>query len=358
MPIYMDRHDVSAEVTAEHVAHLHQQDLNVQDKHHCKALTYWFDDDRKTAFCLVEAPNKEAMIAMHDEAHGKIPSEIIEVEKSIVESFLGRIEDPVKAINNELNIINDPAFRVVLEIKFAGIHKIASLKKFFLGHKIDFESNISKFKGRIVHIDAEDLLISFTDVSSAMECATTLKNNFENDKVVTMAICAGVPITEQNGFFEKVIAEANKMCVIESDKIIISSEVEALYESANLNRSVDANSFYVLQKGEMQFLSELMAITNAKFGNDAFTSNDFYVELHLSKSQFYRKITRLFGKSPNQFLKEYRLQQSISLLRSTEKNVSEIAFLVGFKSQSHYSKSFQHLFAISPTAFKASLREN
>ena len=88
MPIYMDRHDVSNDVTAEIVADLHQKDLMIQHKYNCNGLTYWFDDKRKTAFCLYEAPNKEAIQKMHEQAHGQVPHQIIEVEASIVESFL------------------------------------------------------------------------------------------------------------------------------------------------------------------------------------------------------------------------------------------------------------------------------
>ena len=53
---------------------------------------------------------------MHNHAHGQVPSRIIEVETSIVESFLGRIGDPEKAKNTELNIINDPAFRTLMVV--------------------------------------------------------------------------------------------------------------------------------------------------------------------------------------------------------------------------------------------------
>ena len=87
MPIYMDRHDVSSEVTAEHVAHIHTEDLKIQHHYNCIGLTYWFDDIRKTAFCLIDAPNKESLINMHNDAHGKVPHRIIEVDPSIVESF-------------------------------------------------------------------------------------------------------------------------------------------------------------------------------------------------------------------------------------------------------------------------------
>ncbi len=116
MPIYMDRHDVSEAITAEHVAQLHQEDLKVQHLFGCRGLTYWFDDLRKNAFCLIEAPDKETLQKMHNHAHGQVPNRIIEVDPRIVESFLGRIGDPEKAKNTELNIINDPAFRTLMVI--------------------------------------------------------------------------------------------------------------------------------------------------------------------------------------------------------------------------------------------------
>src|SRR6476660_5491295 len=116
MPIYMDRHDVSDTVTAENVAQLHQADLKIQDQFGCRGLTYWFDEKRKTAFCLIEAPDEKSLREMHNKAHGQVAHRVIEVDPSIVESFLGRIEDPKKAQNTELNIINDPAFRTLMVI--------------------------------------------------------------------------------------------------------------------------------------------------------------------------------------------------------------------------------------------------
>jgi len=83
----MDRHDVSETVTAENVAELHREDLKIEHQFNCRGLTYWFDEKRKTAFCLVEAPNKEAVLKMHNQAHGDVPHRIIEVDETIVKSF-------------------------------------------------------------------------------------------------------------------------------------------------------------------------------------------------------------------------------------------------------------------------------
>ena len=104
----MDRHDLPEAVTAEAVAKVHQEDLKIQDQYGCRGLTYWFDEKRGTAFCLIEAPEEDAVKSMHNQAHGMIPNQIIEVDTHVVNAFLGRISDPAGK-KGERNIINETA---------------------------------------------------------------------------------------------------------------------------------------------------------------------------------------------------------------------------------------------------------
>ena len=66
-------------VTAEQIEEAHKKDLAVQKKYGVKYLKYWYDVTSGRAFCLMEAPNKEAAIAVHREAHGLMADEVIEV---------------------------------------------------------------------------------------------------------------------------------------------------------------------------------------------------------------------------------------------------------------------------------------
>ena len=69
MPIYMDRHEIPKEISAEHVAQMHKEDMKVEHLYDCKGMTYWCDEKRHTAFCLIEAPNKEAIQKMHNHVY-------------------------------------------------------------------------------------------------------------------------------------------------------------------------------------------------------------------------------------------------------------------------------------------------
>ena len=69
MPIFLDRHDLSG-LTAADIAEAHRKDLEVQGQYGVRFLTYWFDESRGTGFCLIDAPDIETAMRVHDEAHG------------------------------------------------------------------------------------------------------------------------------------------------------------------------------------------------------------------------------------------------------------------------------------------------
>jgi uncharacterized protein DUF4242 len=57
MPICMDRHNTEG-ATREDCAASHEKDLATSGKYGVRFLTYWFDEVRSKAFCLVDAPTR------------------------------------------------------------------------------------------------------------------------------------------------------------------------------------------------------------------------------------------------------------------------------------------------------------
>lgn len=72
-------------------------------------------------------------------------------------------------------------------------------------------------------------------------------------------------------------------------------------------------------------------------------------ELGLSRVQLYRKVKALTGQSPVELLRTARLQKGRELLQTTDKNVSEVAYEVGFTAPSYFTKCFKDEFGISPS---------
>jgi Nickel responsive protein SCO4226-like len=79
--LYLDIHNHVDGLTAEAVEGAHARDLETQGKYDVNVLKYWFDEGTGKVFCLIEAPSKEAAIAVHREAHGLLADELIEVRE-------------------------------------------------------------------------------------------------------------------------------------------------------------------------------------------------------------------------------------------------------------------------------------
>jgi hypothetical protein len=77
----MDIHKYIDGLTADAAKGAHARDLETQARHGVQYLKYWFDEATGRVFCLVQAPNKEAAVAVHREAHGLVADEIIEVKE-------------------------------------------------------------------------------------------------------------------------------------------------------------------------------------------------------------------------------------------------------------------------------------
>jgi len=78
MPLYMDTHDRIERLEAE-AAPAFEAPTETHEKYGARYLRCWFDGALGKVFCIIEAPSKEAAIAVHREAHGLIADKIVEV---------------------------------------------------------------------------------------------------------------------------------------------------------------------------------------------------------------------------------------------------------------------------------------
>ncbi|MFZ0625108.1 MAG: DUF4242 domain-containing protein [Acidimicrobiia bacterium] len=82
MPLFMDVHKQLPDgATEADVAGAHAADLATQDRYGVRYQRYWVDEKAGKVFCLVEAPDADAAIAVHREAHGLVADEIYPVSE-------------------------------------------------------------------------------------------------------------------------------------------------------------------------------------------------------------------------------------------------------------------------------------
>jgi class 3 adenylate cyclase len=239
MPVFMDRHYVEG-ATRQSVADAHQKDLVLQDKYDVKFMTYWFDDMRCTAFCLIEAPNRETIEHAHNEAHGLIPNEVLEVDPAVVDAFLGRIKDPPSTIGKSEHTAVDPGFRAIMftdlkdSTRMTTLHGDAKALHLLHVHNALTRNSLNAHRGREVKHTGDGIMASFASVPDAVECAIAIQKAFasynkehaETPLYLRIGLSAGEPIEDHGDLFGKAVQLAARLCAhAEPARILIDQIV-------------------------------------------------------------------------------------------------------------------------------------
>ncbi len=97
------------------------------------------------------------------------------------------------------------------------------------------------------------------------------------------------------------------------------------------------------------FLNRVLRIIEENMEDTSFGVEDLGKAISLSRSQLHRKLKAIADKSPNELIRNIRLQRAHDLLQKNAGTASEVAYRVGFNSLSYFSKCFKDQFDITPS---------
>ncbi|MEM9261294.1 MAG: response regulator, partial [Bacteroidota bacterium] len=103
---------------------------------------------------------------------------------------------------------------------------------------------------------------------------------------------------------------------------------------------------------EAVFLHELEAAVEERLDDPDFGVPLLAAAVTMSQSQVYRKLKALVGKTPSQFIRSVRLRRGRELLTDPARNVSEIAYEVGFADPNYFTRTFNEEFGSSPSDWR------
>ena len=274
MPVYMDRHYVEG-ATRHAVADAHQKDLALQDKYNVKFLTYWFDEMRCTAFCLIEAPNRDTIERAHDEAHGLVPNEIIQVDPAVVDAFLGRIKDPPATSPEKSEGTRvDPGFRAIMftdlkdSTRMTTLYGDAKALHLLHVHNALTRNSLNAHRGREIKHTGDGIMASFASVPDAVECAIAIQKAFaaynqehaEAPLYLRIGMSAGEPIEEHGDLFGKAVQLAARLCAhaepaqILIDQVVLDQWSGKQLPFADLGEITPKGFAYAVRVYEVQWL--------------------------------------------------------------------------------------------------------
>ncbi|HSI70153.1 MAG TPA: nickel-binding protein [Gillisia sp.] len=367
MPVFLDRHNFF-KVTASDIAQIHLEDIRVQQEFGCWVLAYWCDKKRKTTFCLIDGPDLDTVKKMHSHIHHSYPSQIIQIEEDIIETFLDCIQNfklsTRKLAPVSLFFQNQKSCAVIaLKLHYSDplLKKgYDRRKRLFENFKLWSYKLVRRNNGRIVNYNCDGRIYSFESLSQAIKVALQMQHELsilkksKRDKtiVLNIGIAGGRVLNERSELFEQTSNLARRLCFIaKNNQIVVSSLVKEEFQMIDFGPLVKNSCLKSMHQKDEQFLTRLMNFIELNYKEDL-KIGDFCKIIGESRSQLYRKIIEITNFPPTAFLNEIRLSKATELMNMQKgNNISQIAFEAGFNSLSYFSRRFKKRYGLLPSAY-------
>ena len=125
------------------------------------------------------------------------------------------------------------------------------------------------------------------------------------------------------------------------------AEIHRLLESYKLT---DYPKAIQVERGteESSFLRLVQNTLETHLSDENFGIAELCELLNISRTQLHRRLKKLTGLSTSHYIRSLRLEMAKNLLETTNYNISEVAFKVGFSSASYFSKVFKSQYGHAP----------
>jgi AraC-like DNA-binding protein len=343
MPLFIDLH-VDHNMTSDIVKSCHSADKAIQDKYGVRYLQIILNESQGCLFCLMEGPDKESCVRVHQEAHGLLACNLSEITNGDLGALMAnKQKDGFDfTINHDGSL--DTGNRAILSIHLLG------LPEHYIAAKEIIKRALLEHDGKAGESFGKQAIAIFETCTSAMRAAKNVRAQIIEKALpleVRMGVTIGLPLKETGKFFEEASQSANRFSFIsENGEITACLKVKQLY---NGDITADTGRIKIIAPNDEKLLKQVMDCVDECWNKSEVKVDDFTREVGISKSQLTRKIRMLTGMSPNDFLNEVRLRNSVHLLEEESNNVSEAALAIGFSNPSYFTKLFRKRFGKAPS---------
>ena len=243
MPMYMDIHDMPG-VTRDDLAKAHAADMKVQGQFGVEYHKYWLNEATGKVFCLCTAPNADAAVSVHRQAHGAMAQRIIEVTPDLAEAFLGEAEvDGAGAavLAGPRGTERDPGIRSVLFTDIVGSTDMTQrlgdeqAMELVQVHDRIVRDALGVQSGREIKHTGDGIMAAFVSAASAIRCGVQVQKELQaratsdGDELlqVRIGVAAGEPVEHHNDLFGSTVQLSARLCAHAQPAQILVSNVVA-----------------------------------------------------------------------------------------------------------------------------------
>lgn len=205
-------------------------------------------------------------------------------------------------------------------------------------------------KERNIDLIVSDVMMPEMD---GFELCTTVKSQIETSHIPIILLTA---LSSSENLIIGLDKGADAFITKPFEKKVLLKQVENLLEQRRRIKKNFTKHFISrkpLEVGGLDnfFLNRVRKVIESNLSEEAFSIEKLANELMISRSNLHRKIKSLSGLSTSEFVNLIRLKYAVKLIKEENYRFNEVAFRVGFSSQSYFTRCFKKAYNVTPKEY-------
>ena len=109
---------------------------------------------------------------------------------------------------------------------------------------------------------------------------------------------------------------------------------------------------------DKKFIERMIKIVEENISNTEYDVKQLADDLHVSRTQLYRKFSSVLGEKPKDFVRKYRIKRAADLIKQNYGNITAVSYKVGFDNLSYFTKCFKQVYNQSPHEYEKNCLNN
>ena len=205
--------------------------------------------------------------------------------------------------------------------------------------------------------DVPDLVISDVVMPGmdGYELCSRIKGDIQMSHIPVVLVTAKVAVENQvqgldkgaDAYVTKPFQPAYLLALVKS----LLENREKLHRLLGTATTTEEIAPDALSPRDAAFMKDLYELMEKELSNADLDVMRITEMMKISRTKFYYKVKGLTGENPSVFFKRYKLNRAAELLKEGKNNMSEIAWMTGFNTLSHFSTSFKKQFGVPPSEY-------
>ena len=100
-----------------------------------------------------------------------------------------------------------------------------------------------------------------------------------------------------------------------------------------------------------QLIKKAIALVEKNIGDSDFSVETMAAEIGMARTTLYKKLMAITGQGPAEFIRTIRIKRGRALLETSQMQITEIAYAVGFTTVKSFTMNFKSIYGITPSEF-------